>query len=87
MFFSPDFWREHFKPWVKAIAEHAHSKGLMVIYHGCGDINKIMEDYIEIGIDAMNPLEAKANLSQCECGYCHTIVANSCLCKININRS
>jgi uroporphyrinogen decarboxylase len=66
MFFSPDFWREHFKPWVKAIAEHAHSKGLMVIYHGCGDINKILKDYIEIGIDAMNPLEAKANLDSVE---------------------
>lgn len=66
MFFSPDYWREHFKPWVKAITEHAHSKGLMVIYHGCGDINKILEDYIEIGIDAMNPLEAKANLDSVE---------------------
>jgi len=62
MFFSPDFWRQHFKPWVKAIAEYAHSKGLMVIYHGCGDVSKILEDYIEIGIDAMNPLEAKAGL-------------------------
>ena len=62
MFFSPDFWRQHFKPWVKAIAEHAHSKGLMVIYHGCGDVSKILEDYIEICIDAMNPLEAKAGL-------------------------
>ena len=34
----------------------------MVIYHGCGNINKILDDYIEIGIDAMNPLEAKADL-------------------------
>jgi hypothetical protein len=62
MFFSPDYWRKHFKPWVKAITEYAHSKGLMVIYHGCGNIHKILDDYIEIGIDAMNPLEAKAGL-------------------------
>lgn len=62
MFFSPDYWRENFKPWVKAIAEYAHSQGLMVIYHGCGDVSRILEDYIEIGIDAMNPLEAKAGL-------------------------
>ncbi|MCF7954315.1 MAG: hypothetical protein K9M75_00795 [Phycisphaerae bacterium] len=66
MFFSPDYWRENFKPWVKAIAEHAHSKGLMVIYHGCGDVSKILEDYIEVGIDAMNPLEAKADLDAVE---------------------
>lgn len=62
MFFSPDYWRRYFKPWVKAIADYAHSKDLMVIYHGCGNINKILDDYIEIGIDAMNPLEAKADL-------------------------
>ena len=47
MFFSPDYWRQYFKPWVKAIADHAHSKGLMVIYHGCGNVHKILEDYNE----------------------------------------
>jgi hypothetical protein len=61
MLFSPDYWRTYFKPWVKTIADYAHSKGLMVIYHGCGNVNLILEDYIEIGIDAMNPLEAKAD--------------------------
>jgi uroporphyrinogen decarboxylase len=62
LFFSPDYWRRYFKPWVKAIADLAHARGLMVIYHGCGNINSILADYIEIGIDAMNPLEAKADL-------------------------
>ena len=66
MFFSPDYWRKFFKPWVKAIADYAHSKGLMVIYHGCGNVHKIIDDYIEIGIDAMNPLEAKADLDAIE---------------------
>jgi hypothetical protein len=66
LFFSPEYWREHFKPWVKAIAQYAQSKGLMVIYHGCGDVRKILADYIEIGIDAINPLEAKANLDAVE---------------------
>lgn len=62
MFFSPDYWRQYFKPTVKAIADYAHKQGLMVIYHGCGNVNAILPDYIEIGIDAMNPLEAKAGL-------------------------
>ena len=66
LFFSPNYWREYFKPWVKAISDYARSKGLMVIYHGCGNINAILDDYIEIGIDAMNPLEAKANLDAVE---------------------
>jgi uroporphyrinogen-III decarboxylase len=71
LFFSPDYWRQHFKPWVRAITDYAHSKGLMVIYHGCGDVRKILQDYIEIGIDAMNPLEAKANLDAVELRRIH----------------
>jgi uroporphyrinogen-III decarboxylase len=62
MFFSPEYWRTYFKPWVKAIADYAHSKGLMVIYHGCGNVHKIFNDYIECGIDAYNPLEVKADM-------------------------
>jgi len=61
-FFSPDYWREYFKPWVKAVAAEAHSRGLPVIYHGCGCVHKLLEDYIEIGIDSYNPLEAKADM-------------------------
>jgi uroporphyrinogen-III decarboxylase len=40
----------------------AHENGLDVIYHGCGNVAEILPDYIEMGIDAMNPLEAKAEL-------------------------
>lgn len=61
-FFSPDYWREYFKPWIKAITAEAHSRGLPVIYHGCGCVHKLLEDYIEIGIDTYNPLEAKADM-------------------------
>jgi len=66
LFFSPDYWREYFKPWVKAIADEAHKSGLPVIYHGCGCVKAIFEDYIEIGIDGYNPLEAKAGMDVVE---------------------
>jgi hypothetical protein len=62
LFFSPDYWRAYFKPWVKAMADEAHARGLPVIYHGCGNVKAIFEDYIEIGVDAYNPLEAKAGM-------------------------
>lgn len=65
-FFSPDYWRTYFKPWVKAIAAEAHARNLPVIYHGCGCVHKLLEDYIEIGIDAYNPLEAKADMDALE---------------------
>jgi hypothetical protein len=62
MLFSPEFWRARFKPGVKALVDLCHRRGLPVIYHGCGNVKKIFEDYIEIGVDAYNPLEAKAGL-------------------------
>ncbi|MEN6384803.1 MAG: uroporphyrinogen decarboxylase family protein, partial [Phycisphaerales bacterium] len=62
LFFAPDYWRQYFKPWVAAITEYCHSQNLPVIYHGCGNVHKIFEDYIDIGIDAYNPLEAKAGM-------------------------
>jgi uroporphyrinogen-III decarboxylase len=59
-FMSPAYWRSYFKPWVAKMTEHAHAHGLPVIYHGCGNVQAVFEDFIEIGVDAYNPLEAKA---------------------------
>ena len=66
MLFSPAYWRRCFKPVVKAIVEKCHAHGLPVIYHGCGNVKRIFPDFIEIGIDAYNPLEAKAGLDVVE---------------------
>ncbi|MCL7453946.1 MAG: uroporphyrinogen decarboxylase family protein [Anaerolineae bacterium] len=62
VFFSPDYWRRYYKPGLKAMVDVCHEHGLPVIYHGCGNVSRIFEDYIEIGIDGYNPLEAKAGL-------------------------
>jgi len=62
MLFSPDYWRAHFKPGVRALVEECHSHGLPVIYHGCGNVSRIFADFVELGVDAYNPLEAKAGL-------------------------
>jgi uroporphyrinogen-III decarboxylase len=61
-FMRPDYWRRYYKPWVKAIVDHAHAHGLDVIYHGCGNVQAILADFIEIGVDAYNPLEVKAGM-------------------------
>jgi uroporphyrinogen decarboxylase len=60
--FSPRYWRKYFKPGVKALVDLCHANDLPVIYHGCGNVNRIFEDFIDVGIDAYNPLEAKAGL-------------------------
>lgn len=66
MLFSPAFWRKWFKPGVKAIVDVCHEHGLPVIYHGCGNSARIFEDFIEVGVDAYNPLEAKAGMDVVE---------------------
>ncbi|MEN6453087.1 MAG: uroporphyrinogen decarboxylase family protein [Prolixibacteraceae bacterium] len=63
LFFDPEYWRAYFKPWVKAMIDECHRHGLPVIYHGCGNVLLIFEDFIEIGVDAYNPLEVKAGMN------------------------
>jgi hypothetical protein len=78
MLFDPEYWRVYFKPWVKAMIEECHKNKLPVIYHGCGNVTLIFEDFIEMGVDAYNPLEAKAKMDAVELkkrygnkiGYC-----------------
>jgi len=48
------------------MTEAAHEAGLPVIYHGCGNVRAILPDYIDMKIDAYNPLEAKAGLDVVE---------------------
>jgi len=66
LFFSPAYWREYFKPWVKAMADLCHEAGLPVIYHGCGNVKEVFGDFVEIGVDAYNPLETKAGMDAVE---------------------
>lgn len=66
MLFSPEYWRRWFKPIVQAQVDICRNAGLPVIYHGCGNVSAIFEDFIEIGVDSYNPLEAKSGLDVVE---------------------
>lgn len=66
MLFDPEYWRSYFKPWVNAMIKECHKNNLPVIYHGCGNVALIFEDFIEMGLDAYNPLEVKANMDAVE---------------------
>jgi len=66
LFFSPRYWRKWYKPGLQALVDEAHSHNLPVIYHGCGNVKRVFEDFIGLGIDAYNPLESKAGLDVVE---------------------
>jgi len=61
-FFSLDTYRALLKPVQKRAVDWAHAKGVKAHLHSCGDVNPFVPEFIEIGIDALNPLEVKAGM-------------------------
>jgi uroporphyrinogen decarboxylase len=61
-FFSNEMYRELLKPVHKRAVDWAHAKGIYAHLHSCGDIMTRIDDLIEIGVDALNPLEVKAGM-------------------------
>lgn len=61
-FFSLNTYRKLLKPFHKRAVDWAHEKGVMAHLHSCGDINPFVPELVEIGMDALNPLEVKAGM-------------------------
>jgi uroporphyrinogen decarboxylase len=59
MFISPALWRRFFKPRMAQIigAARVIKPDLRVLYHSDGHIGPIVGDLIEIGVNALNPLQ------------------------------
>jgi uroporphyrinogen decarboxylase len=57
---SPDLLRQFVFSGTKRIIEQAKSYGLKVIHHSCGAIFDIIPDLIDLGADAVHPIQAKA---------------------------
>ena len=56
-FFSPEIFREFFKPYYKELIEHTHSLGMHFWLHACGNIEAFIPDLIEIGLDVLHPIQ------------------------------
>jgi len=61
-FFSVKAYREYLKPAHKRAIDWAHAKGIKAPLHSCGDIRPLVPELIDIGLDALNPLEVKAGM-------------------------
>lgn len=59
---SPAHYRELIWPEHKKLADWAHERGKPFIYHTDGDVNSVLDLYLEAGFDALQPLEAKAGM-------------------------
>ena len=57
---SPDLFREFVFPYFRKLTDIGHEHGYHVILHSCGSIYKVIPDLIELGVDALHPLQARA---------------------------
>lgn len=62
LFMSPELWREFFKPATKRIVDAVHAHGIIYEHHSCGFIEPLIPELIEIGIDAIDPLQVSNDL-------------------------
>jgi uroporphyrinogen decarboxylase len=53
-------WRKFFKPYLARLMAQAKKHGCVTALHSCGAIHDIIGDLIEIGVDAINPIQVNA---------------------------
>ena len=58
---SVDLIREFVWPGTRQLVAQAKRHGLKVIHHSCGAIHPLVPDLIEIGVDAIHPIQALAS--------------------------
>ena len=58
---SPRMWRSLIKPELARMFAVAKEAGRLVWLHCCGHIMEIVPDLVEIGVDILDPLQARAN--------------------------
>ncbi len=60
-FISPNAYREMFKPYHKAINDWVHANtSWKTFYHSCGSMTALYDDFVEAGVDIVNPVQISA---------------------------
>lgn len=57
---SPAAFNEFIFPYFRELTALGHRHGLQVILHSCGAIHKVIPNLIDLGVNALHPLQAKA---------------------------
>lgn len=55
--FSPEIFKEFFKPRYAKMINAAHEHGMHFWLHTCGDVRLFLDDLIEIGLDLIHPIQ------------------------------
>lgn len=54
---SPNFLRKNLFPKMKMMGDKCKERGIPLIYHTDGNISKVLEDIISLGVDALHPID------------------------------
>ena len=57
MLMSVDLWEEFFREPLKRVIDETHRQGMIYEHHSCGYIAPIFDQLVELGIDAIDPLQ------------------------------
>ena len=60
MMLAPELWRKHIKPYSRKLIRTFKDMGLVTLYHSCGSIVPVIDDFIEMGLDILDPIQPKA---------------------------
>jgi len=58
--FSPALFRSMVKPCYADLVRHCHNLGLSFWFHCCGAVTDLLDDFIEIGMDVIHPIQPYA---------------------------
>lgn len=61
MMMSPKLWRKFFRPRLEKQVKAAHDCGLVFELHSDGHLHPIIGDFVEIGVDSLNPMQRPCN--------------------------
>ena len=56
-FFNPSIFEEFFMPYYKQVIDHAHALGMHFWLHSCGNIEGIIPQLTELGLDVLHPIQ------------------------------
>ena len=57
---KPDLWRKVIKPRLKRIWAVYQAANIPVIHHTCGNVRDILDDFVEMGLNVLHPIQPMA---------------------------
>jgi uroporphyrinogen decarboxylase len=62
LLFSPQMWRDAYKPMYVQLANFLHDSGISFWLHSCGDVRELIPEFIDVGLDVLQALQVSAGM-------------------------